>query len=43
MKTLLSAVVALSFVAGSVAPAAAYGGSVWERLDKEGRGGHHGG
>ena len=40
MKTILSAIVALSFVAGAVAPAAAYSGSVIERLDKEGRGGH---
>ena len=39
MKTILSAIVALSFVAGAVAPAAAYSGSVIERLDKEGRGG----
>ncbi len=40
MKTILSALVALSFVAGAVAPASAYSGSVWEQLDKEGRGGH---
>jgi hypothetical protein len=40
MKTILSALVALSFVAGAVAPAAAYSGSLIERLDKEGRGGH---
>ena len=44
MKTLLSALVALSFVAGAVAPAAAapYSGSVLEQLDKEGRGGFNG-
>ena len=42
MKTILSALVALSFVAGVVAPAAAYSGSVIEQLDKEGRGGHNG-
>ncbi len=40
MKTILSALVALSFLAGAVAPAAAYEGSLIERLDKEGRGGH---
>jgi hypothetical protein len=40
MKTIVSALVALSFLAGAVAPAAAYEGSVIERLDKEGRGGH---
>jgi hypothetical protein len=39
MKTILSAIVALSFVAGAVAPASAYSGSLIERLDKEGRGG----
>ena len=44
MKTILSAIVALSFVAGAVAPAAAapYSGSLIERLDKEGRGGFNG-
>jgi hypothetical protein len=42
MKTILSALVALSFVAGAVAPAAAYSGSIIEQLDKEGRGGHNG-
>jgi hypothetical protein len=42
MKILISALVALSFVAGAVAPAAAYSGSVFERLDKDGRGGHNG-
>ena len=41
MKTLLSALVALSFVAGAVAPAAAYSGSVIEQLDQQGRGGHN--
>jgi hypothetical protein len=40
MKTLVAALVALSFVAGAVAPAAAYSGSMLEQLDKEGRGGH---
>jgi hypothetical protein len=44
MKTILSALVALSFVAGVVAPAAAapYSSSLIEQLDKEGRGGHNG-
>jgi hypothetical protein len=41
MKTIASALVALSFLAGAVAPAAAYQGSVIEQLDKEGRGGHN--
>ena len=40
MKTIASALVALSFLAGAVAPAAAYQGSIIEQLDKEGRGGH---
>jgi hypothetical protein len=40
MKTIVSALVALTFLAGAVAPAAAYEGSLIERLDKEGRGGH---
>ncbi len=42
MKTILSALVALSFVAGAVAPAAAaaYSGSLIERLDQDRRGGH---
>jgi hypothetical protein len=39
MKIIVSALVALSFLAGAVAPAAAYSGSMLERLDKEGRGG----
>jgi hypothetical protein len=43
MKTIVSALVALSLVTGAIAPAAAYSGSVWEQLDKEGRGGHNGG
>lgn len=43
MKAILSALVALSFLAGAVAPAAAYSGSYIEKLDKEGRGGHNGG
>jgi hypothetical protein len=41
MKTIASALVALSFLAGAVAPAAAYQGSIIEQLDKEGRGGHN--
>jgi hypothetical protein len=40
MKLIVSALVALSFLAGAVAPAAAYSGSMLEQLDKEGRGGH---
>ncbi len=40
MKTILSAIVALSFVAGAVAPASAYSGSLIERLDQDRRGGH---
>jgi hypothetical protein len=43
MKTLASALVALTLVAGAVAPAAAYEGSLIQQLDKDGRGGHHGG
>lgn len=39
MKTILSAIVALSFVAGA-APASAYSGSLIERLDQDRRGGH---
>jgi hypothetical protein len=39
MKIIVSALVALSFLAGAVAPAAAYSGSMLERLDKEDRGG----
>ena len=42
MKTIASALVALSFLVGAVAPAVAYSGSIWEQLDKEGRGGHAG-
>ena len=41
MKTIASALVALSFLAGAVAPAAAYQGSIIEQLDKEGRDGHN--
>jgi hypothetical protein len=41
MKTIASALVALSVIAGAVAPAAAYEGSYIEQLDKEGRGGHN--
>lgn len=42
MKTILSALVALSFLAGAVAPAAAdsYNDSLIHQLDQEGRGGH---
>ena len=40
MKVIVSVLVALSFLTGAVAPAAAYSGSMIEQLDKEGRGGH---
>lgn len=40
MKTIVSALVALSFLAGVVAPASADHFSI-KTLDKEGRGGHH--
>ena len=45
MKTILSALVALSFVAGIAAPSSATPSNVnakkfFEKLDKEGRGGH---
>ena len=42
MKTIVSAFVALTFIAGAVAPAAAaaYSGSLIERLDQDRRGGH---
>jgi hypothetical protein len=45
MKTILSALVALSFVAGFAAPSSATigndkGKKIIDRLDKEGRGGH---
>ena len=40
MKLIVSALVALSFLTGAVAPAAAYSGSMIEQLDKESRGGH---
>jgi Ni/Co efflux regulator RcnB len=40
MKTILSAIVALSFLAGTVAPAAAYEGFSIKTLDQDGRGGH---
>ena len=40
MKILASTLVALSVIAGTVAPAAAYSGSQVERLDREQRGGH---
>ena len=41
MKIIASALIALSMLAGAVAPAAAYEGSVIQQLDKEGRGGHN--
>ena len=42
MKTILSALLALSFLAGAIAPAAAgsYENSEIHHLDEEGRGGH---
>jgi hypothetical protein len=40
MKTIVSSLVALSLLAAAAAPAVAYEGSVIERLDKDGRGGH---
>jgi hypothetical protein len=40
MKTILSALVALSFVAGAVAPAAAYEDFSIKTLDQDRRGGH---
>jgi Ni/Co efflux regulator RcnB len=40
MKTILSAIVALSFVAGAVAPAAANQGLTIKQLDQDRRGGH---
>jgi len=40
MKTIVSALVALSFVAGVVAPASAAESFSIKQLDKEGRGGH---
>ena len=40
MKILVSALVALSFVAGVVAPASAAEPFSIKQLDKEGRGGH---
>ena len=43
MKLIASTLVALSVLAGSVAPAAAYSGSQVERLDHDQRGGHGGG
>jgi hypothetical protein len=41
MKTILSALVALSFIAGAVAPASAYDFSI-KQLDRDQRGGHAG-
>ena len=43
MKIVASTLVALSLIAGTVAPAAAYSGSTIERLDRDHRGGHGGG
>jgi hypothetical protein len=43
MKLIASTLVALSVIAGTVAPAAAYSGSTIERLDRDQRGGHGGG
>jgi hypothetical protein len=40
MKTILSALVALSFIAGAVAPTSAKEVFSIEQLDKEGRCGH---
>ena len=40
IKTIVSALFAMPFRAGAVAPAAAYSDSMLERLDKEGRSGH---
>jgi len=40
VKLLASTLVALSVIAGTVAPAAAYSGSQIERLDRDQRGGH---
>jgi hypothetical protein len=40
MKTLVSALVALSFVAGVVAPASAAEPFSIKQLDRDGRGGH---
>lgn len=46
MRIMLSALVALSFLAGLAGPSSATVGTangkkVFEKLDKEGRGGHH--
>jgi hypothetical protein len=40
MKTIVSALVALSFLTGVVAPASAYETFSIKQLDQEGRGGH---
>ena len=40
MKSIVSALIALSFFASVVAPEAAYSSSVWEQLDRDGRGEH---
>jgi hypothetical protein len=41
MRVMTAMVLGLSIMAGAVAPAAAYDNSVIERLDHDGRGGHH--
>lgn len=41
MKTILSALVAVSFVAGAVAPAVASEGFSIKQLDQDSRGGHN--
>jgi hypothetical protein len=41
MRVMTAMLLGLSIMAGAVAPAAAYEGSVIERLDNSGRGGHH--
>lgn len=42
MKTILSVLVALSFLAGAVAPASAAESFSIKQLDTDGRGGHNG-
>lgn len=41
MKTMLSALVALTFLAGAVVPSMAADRFSIEQLDADGRGGHH--
>jgi hypothetical protein len=43
MKIVASTLLALSLIAGTIAPASAYSGSLIERLDHDQRGGHGGG